>query len=377
MRAIQGAKIVLEDMILEGYTLIYDQKIIDVVKDEDFKGDVELEKFDGYIMPGFIDIHIHGAGGCDAMDASEEALRTIQKSVVKGGTTSFLATTMTMSTESIVNALQAIEGRLSTQERGDGAEILGCHLEGPFICHEYKGAQNPEYIQKPNEEWLKPFYPMVKLITMAPEQDENMKHVKKWSEMGIVVSCGHTSATFEQLKEAYRAGARHITHCFNGMRGLHHREPGVVGGALLLPFTAEMITDGIHFRPELMEMVYKMKGREKVVLITDAIRAAFLNETESELGGQKVFIKDGACRLESGSLAGSIHQMRYALTNMLKYTTAHLTDIVKMLTVNPARLIGVDDRKARLQRGYDADFVLFNNDFELQATYVYGRKQDI
>ncbi len=374
MKKITGGKIILEDKILEGYGIVFDEKIIKIDKVENLKDIIcEEVKTSSYISPGFIDTHIHGSGGYDVMDEDEKALDCIARTLVQSGTTSFYPTTMTMNQSTITASLDRIRNYIHKNETS-GANVLGVHLEGPFISAVYKGAQDETFIQKPNDNWIKEYYDIVKIVTLAPEEDEDFSLTKELKEHNIIVSMGHTNIDYDTAKKAYEAGVSHVTHLFNAMSKFHHREPGAVGAALTLPFTVEMITDKIHFHPSLFEFVSKTKGIDHVTLITDAIRGAFLPEGESELGGQKVVISNGACRLSDGTLAGSIHRMDQALKNMMEETNLKLYEVVKMLTANPARIMNIDDKKGHLKEGFDADIVIFNNNYEIENVFISGKE---
>lgn len=380
-RKLISGTLITEDALKREYAILFDTTIERIAPLADFDlseyPDVEITHHDGYISPGFIDMHIHGSGGFDAMDGDPESLNTIRQTIIRSGTTGFLPTTMTMAEDKIIAALDNIRAVMTDQAGTSGAKILGIHLEGPFINANYKGAQDPQYVQAPNNRWLKPYYDIIKVITMAPETDEDLAMTKEWVDAGILLSIGHSSCTYDQAKEAYEAGVTHVTHCFNAMSPLHHREPGVVGAALLLPFTVDMIVDGYHLRPEIVDAITRWKKPEEICLITDGIRATYLGDGLSELGGQRVTIKDGKCVLDDGTIAGSILQLDDAVKNTLTYTKKGLVDVVKMASLNIARELGIDDKKGSLVEGKDADIVLFSNTFEVQDVFVEGASQQV
>lgn len=379
-RKLISGTLITEEALKRDYAILFDTKIERIAPFVDFDladlPDVEVIEYDGFISPGFIDMHIHGSGGADSMDADPESIETIRQTIVRSGTTSFLPTTMTMAEDKIIAALDNIRDAMAAQDETPGAKILGIHLEGPFINADFKGAQDPRYVQVPNNRWLKPYYDIIKVITMAPEVDEDLKMTKEWIDAGIVISIGHSACTYDEAKEAYDAGVSHVTHCFNAMSRLHHREPGVVGAALLLPFTVDMIVDGHHLRPEIVEAITRWKRPDEVCLITDGIRAGYLGDGISELGGQRVTIKDGKCVLDDGTIAGSILRMDDAVKNTLAYTKMGLIDVVNMASINVARELGVDDVKGSLAEGKDADIVLFSSDFEVQDVFIEGVSQE-
>ena len=371
-KILYGGTLVTREGLLRDKALVFDEKILELV-DVECINQMEGEKilFRGWVLPGFIDIHIHGAGGSDVMDATPEALEQISKTVLQGGTTSYLATTMTMEQEKIQNALSAVREAMNNPK---GARILGVHLEGPFISPDYKGAQDPSHIQKPNTSWMMEDLDLMKIITLAPEMDENFSFIREMKDK-VILSIGHSGADYKTACSAFDAGASHITHCFNAMTGLHHREPGIVGAAMTKDFTVEFITDKIHIHPDLFEPVMKIKKDEQAILITDAMRAAFLDEGEYELGGQKVIVKDGACRLENGTIAGSVHRMDQALRNMLSSTDFGIEKISAMLSYNPAKLLGIEEERGEIKAGLYADLVLLNEDFDVMEVYVEGEVQ--
>ncbi len=368
MKKIVGAKLVLEDKILTGYGIVFDKQIIKIDREELLSSyECETIRTSGYVSAGFIDIHIHGAGSYDFMDDREEAIEAIAKEVVKYGTTSLLATTMTMDTNRIKKALDTVKN----YKRKTGANVLGIHLEGPFLSRKYLGAQNGKYLIKATDELIKDHKDIIKIITLAPEEDDDFTLVKKWAGEGIVLSMGHTNATYQEAKEAVECGVHHVTHIFNAMRPLHHREPGALGAALMLDVSVELITDGYHIDPVLYDFVVRNKGVDNVVLVTDSIRATGLKDGIYELGGQRVMLTNGKCTLENGQLAGSVHTMNKAIKNMMDNTHLPLYDVVKMATINPARVIK-EKKKGYLKEGYDADILILDENYNVKNVFVMG-----
>ncbi len=376
-KVVYAKNLVLENHMLKDFAVVFSDKVLEIIpKSEAISQSLDSVGEFEYVLPGFIDVHIHGSAGADVMDASLESLETISRAITKSGTTSFLPTTMTMAEDKICLALENIrEAKRVQDETGEtkGARILGAHLEGPFISVHYKGAQDPQHIQKPNDRWLKNYYDIVKLITMAAEEDDNFAMIKEWSSRGIVVSLGHTNADYETALLAYDAGARHITHLFNAMTPIHHRKPGMVTAALNKDFNVEMITDGFHIRPEVINLVSRAKSKDQIILITDCMRAGFMGDGESELGGQKVYVKGDQCLLESGTIAGSIHRMDKALRNVLDFTECTLIEVSKMLSLNPARDLGIDSEYGSIEVGKFADFVCMDLGLEVNKTIVSGQ----
>ena len=313
-------------------------------------------------------MHIHGAGGADAMDATPEALETISSTVLQTGTTSFLATTMTMSTEDIDNALQNIQDH---QENVSGAQILGIHLEGPFINVSKHGAQDKKYVQKPNMELIKNYINEVKMITIAPEVERAEEFVKLLTKdhPHIILSIGHSDASYEKSKESFSWGVSHATHLFNAMNTYHHRAPGIVGAVFDTNVTCDIIPDLVHTHASALELTYKMK-KDKLILITDAMRAGCMKCGSYDLGGQTVTVSEGKATLKDGTLAGSVLKLNEALLNMTKHTSMTRIEAVNAVTKIPAQILGV--KKGQLKEGYDADIVIFDEDFSIMSTIVAG-----
>lgn len=335
-----------------------------------------IEGKDKYIVPGYIDIHVHGGGGSDVMDGNYEAINQIAIAHSHFGTTSFLPTTMTMSKDKIIRSLRSI---CEAVKKGTaGAEILGIHMEGPYINPEKKGAQKEDEIKEIS---LKEFLEfnqassnLIRLVTIAPEMPGAIGLIKYLYKQGIIASVGHTNATYVQTQAGIQAGLSHVTHTFNAMRGLHHREPGVVGAALTSPeLTVEIIADGIHIHPIVLKILTKIKEDEKVVLITDAMRAAGLKEGTYDLGGQEVIVAKGQARLKDGTLAGSVLTMDKAVKNMVNKIGIQLPKAIQMASFNPARSIGVENRKGSLEPGKDADIVILNKKLEVELTMVASK----
>jgi len=372
MKSIVNAKIVTSKEVLEGYVLTFNKKIISL--NREIPKDTELIDAKGlYLSAGFIEIHIHGSNGYDVMDATPKALEEISKSILKTGTTSFLATTMTMSQEQITKALQNVQ----SFKQQEGARVLGVHLEGPFINPIKHGAQDPKHIQKPNIELIEPFMDIVKMITIAPEVEAGEEFIGYIKEHfpHIVLSIGHSNATYNEAKESFSWGVSHATHLFNAMNPLHHREPGIVGAILEADeVSCDIIADLIHIHPSFFKLLNRLK-REQLILITDAMRAGCLKEGISEIGGQKVIVKDGEARLEDGTLAGSVLKLNEALRNFYKYTNISLSELINMVTVLPAKKLGLDI--GFLEKGYKADLVLFDNEFRVHKSYINGIKTKI
>lgn len=332
---------------------------------------------DGIVVPGFIDEHIHGAGGADAMDGTVESLQTISEFLAREGTTGFLATTMTQSPENITNALKAVK---KVREKGEykGAEVLGVHLEGPFISPKHVGAQPLEYVATPDAELFDKYNEAsgnsIKIVTLAPEVEGGLGLVKHLSNIGVVASVGHTGGKYADVVNAVAAGATNVTHTYNAQTGLHHREAGVVGAAMLLDeLNCEMICDTIHVSVPAIKLVIKNKPHDKYTLITDAMRAKGMPDGKSELGGQEVFVNNGEARLADGTLAGSILKMNVAVKNLVEKAGVPFTDAIDFATYNPAKNIGVLNERGTIEVGKRADLTVLNSDFEVLYTLVNGK----
>lgn len=376
MRAIVNGKILFDGQVVENKALLFDEQIKGIVEPSEVPADAEILDAKGnYVAPGFIDLHIHGYDEKDTMDGTTDAIRTIAKGIAKNGVTSFLPTTMTMSKEEIITALEA--ARVVKAEGSEGAQVLGVHMEGPYINEAFKGAQNGKYIQQPNAEaikFVKDYQDIVKLITVAPEVEGAKTFIEEISNTtDIALSMGHTQATYEQAVEGIEAGISHTTHLFNAMTPLHHRNPGVVGAALASEkVSCEMICDTIHVNPGLYPMVIKAKAPDKFVLVTDCMCAGGCKDGQYALGGQAVFVKDGSARLEDGTLAGSILRLNEALKNVVAHTECGVEKAIEFATINPAKTIGVDSFKGTLDEGKDADIILFDQDINIKYTINKG-----
>ena len=379
---LKGIDIYSEGQLIQnGYIKIIDEKIAEV----DLLTNLENEKEFTIIdvpstykaVPGFIDVHIHGVNGADVMDATKEALDTMSSTLPKEGTTSFLATTMTQDTKEIEKALANVGEYLQEKKETGKAEIVGVHLEGPFVNPDKAGAQPLKHIIDPDLPLLKKWElltnNMIKLVTLAPERPGGLEMVNYLSTHGIVASIGHSNATFEEVNKAIESGANHVTHLYNQMSGLHHREPGVVGSVFLRDeLKAEIIVDGVHVRPEMVELAYKIKRKDGLLLITDSMRAKCLKNGEYDLGGQDVIVKDGKAVLADGTLAGSILKLGTALQNIITYTGCTLADAIEMASVNPAKQLNIFDRKGSLAIGKDADIVILDENLDVYMTFCRG-----
>ncbi|PLR73766.1 MULTISPECIES: N-acetylglucosamine-6-phosphate deacetylase [Bacillus] len=377
---LKNSRVLTEDGIIDkGYILVEDGKIKSFGPADELGGQsadktIELDA-GATLAPGFIDLHIHGAGGADTMDSTPEALQTIARTLPAEGTTSFLATTITQERSLIEKALA---NAAAYKPEGFEAEMLGIHLEGPFINEKRKGAQPLEHILKSDVElfkaWQEKSGQLIRLVTLAPELEGGKELVRHLAETGVIASIGHSDADYEEVREAVEAGATHVTHLFNGMKGLHHREPGTAGAALLFKeLIVEMIADGVHVRPEMIKLALNSKGMDGMVLITDSMRAKCLKNGTYDLGGQDVTVKDGMALLEDGTLAGSILRMKDSVKNMTKFADITLAEAVKLASENPAKQLKVFDRKGSIAEGKDADLTVLNENMDIVLTICRGK----
>ena len=359
------AQLELEDGIIKE---IYPYNEKEVTKDY---GDLR-------ILPGFIDIHCHGAYGFDTNDANPEGLRKWAKGIVDEGVTSFLATTLTQSEEVLTNAVSNVAKVV--EEGYEGAEILGIHFEGPYLNKAHKGAQPEEYCVKPNIEQFKRYqkaaHGLIKYITMAVENDEDYALTKYCSQNNVVVSIGHSNATYEQAVQAYAHGARSMTHVYNAMTPFTHRANGLVGGALRIRnMYGEIICDGNHSTLAALNNFFTSKGPDYSIMITDSLMCkGFPVGTKFDFGGQEVVIyPDGSAHLvEAGNLAGSTLTVNKGLKILIEDALVPVNYAVNACTSNPARCLHVDDRKGTIGVGYDADLVILDKDYEVVQTYCKG-----
>jgi len=325
------------------------------------------------VAPGLIDIHVHGAVGYDTMDATPEAIAGMARFFAQHGVTSFLPTTVTAGRSETLAAIENVARCLGPQV--EGAEVLGIHLEGPYVNAEKKGAQSPLHIRPADPEEYRAFLEAgpVRLITLAPEIEANRDLIPFAVEHGAAVAVGHSTASYDEVLEAVSLGLNQATHTFNGMNGLHHRHPGTVGAVLSCDeIYAQVIVDFIHLHPAVVKILVRAKGLERTVLITDAIRAAGMPDGTYELGGLEVTVKDGAARLASGSLAGSTLTLDRAVRNVMEATGLSLAETLTMATITAAHSIGEAERKGSLEPGKDADIILLDEAHKVRMTIVGG-----
>jgi N-acetylglucosamine-6-phosphate deacetylase len=377
INVIKNGTVITPFRIIKSGVVVFEHgKITSVGSQSDVKTPKEARLIDAsgkIVAPGFIDVHIHGGKGRDIMEGSYEAINEIAKFAASHGTTAFLPTTVSAPRDDLLKAVRAVK---TAMERGtQGAEVLGVHLEGPYINPEKHGAHDAEHVRPSSPEEIKELLEAanrtVKIVTLAPEVNGSEELIKELVKLGIVVSVGHSNATYQEAIEAMKLGVTHAAHTFNGMRSFHHREPGIVGAVLVHDeLTAELISDNIHMHPIAMKLLARTKGTDKVVLVTDAIQAAGMPDGKYKLGKQKVIVKKGVCKLESGELAGSTLTMNEAVRNTMKSVGIPLTTAIKMATINPAVAISVNKSKGSLEPGKDADIVIIDDKVNVYMTIV-------
>lgn len=373
MNAIMNGKIIIGNTLVTDKVLVFKDRITDIIPKSDIcKYSIQhLYDVKGhYVSPGFIDIHTHGAMGHDVMDGEGEGIEVIAKSFATHGVTGFLPTTMTMDIGRIEKALDYIQKSVVF----GGSKILGCHLEGPFISPLNAGAQNPSFIQKPDFQLLEKFKESIKLVTIAPELTDAEDFIRKCVEHNIVVSIGHSCGTYEDAINAIRIGARSISHTFNAMTPLNHRKPGIVGAAFDKDEVfCELIADNIHVHPAIQRILLQIKGIDKVILVTDSMRACGMTNGVYDLGGQTVVVEKDSAKLENGTLAGSILSINNGLKNFKTNTGISIIEAVKTVTENPAKLLKMGDTIGSIKIGNDSDLVIHDEDFSILYTFINGK----
>lgn len=371
---IENAKIIYPDRIEEGAVRVEGEKIAEINPCPQREEEV-VDAQGMYLSPGFIDIHIHGAGGRDIMEGSEEAVNVVAKAIAAHGTTSFVPTTMTEDAGAIRKAV-ALVSRMKNK-RTEGANVLGIHLEGPFVNPKKLGAQNPKYARLPSVEAVRDmiggYEASVLTVTLAPELPGSIPVIRYLAAQGIHVSMGHTDADYGTAMEAIKAGVSHATHLYNAMSPLRHRDPGVVAAVFESGITTEFIADGIHIDYPALRIAMRQKGTDAICLITDAMMGCTMPEGKYMLGGQEVWLAEGMAKLRDGTFAGTLLTLDEAVRQLKDHTEYPLYEIVKMATWNPARYCGVEDRKGRIAAGYDADFLLFDDNIAMKKVVIGGK----
>ena len=374
MKAVVNGKIILKDRIVEGSALLFSDVIEGILPVDKIPSDAEIiDANGGYVSPGLIDLHIHGYLGCDVCDGTRESIRTISEGIIANGVTGYLPTTMTVDMKVIKQSLEVCRELKEESKTWNGSTILGVHAEGPFISESKKGAQDAKYILKPDAAFVKEYADIIKVISLAPETDTEdfaaIREIRR--DTDVVISMGHTSADYDTAMKSTNVGVRHATHLFNAMTPLAHRAPGVVGAALNADVSVELIVDTFHVSTELYDMLFKLKGR-KLCFITDCLPAGGLPYGEYTLGGAKIVYRDIVCRLEDGTVAGSVLPLNKGVWNVYTNSNIPLNECVNCASLNPATTLGIADRKGSLEVGKDADVVITDAEFKVLKTIIGG-----
>lgn len=376
MKAIVNGRILLPEAEIRGKALLYSDKIIGIVDEEAARAQADemIDAQGRYVSPGLVDVHIHGYLGADTSDAEPDGVRKMARGILENGVTSFLPTTMTVAWENITAVFEMLRAlrRESLTDDFIGAEILGCHAEGPFINPSKKGAQAESCILPPDAEKIIPYADIVKVITFAPEMPGGEAFIRAMRERtNVRLSIGHTGANYDQAMNAIHQGVTRATHTFNAMTPMMHRDPGVVGAALTTDVYCELIADTFHVNKGIFPLMAKVKG-DKLVLITDCLRACGMPDGEYTLGGQKFILKGIECRLEDGTIAGSVLRLNHAVRNLRDYACVPMHQAVRAASLSAAESAGVADRKGSLEAGKDADIVLMDENCEVRGAIVRG-----
>ncbi len=380
MNAIINGNVYFNKEFHKNHVILYDEKIINILNEEEYNNYAKLNNVseinadNQLVIPGFIDVHVHGYKGVDVMDGKVESIRSLAEGITENGVTAFLPTTMTMELCYIEKALDVIrEVKENSNLNPYGAMVLGAHMEGPYINTNFKGAQPEKYIIKPSSKWLENYKDIIKVTTIAPEVKGAIEVIKKYHSK-INFSIGHTGASYEEAKEAIDKGATSITHLFNAMTGLHHRKPGVVGAALTCNCYSELIADKFHVNTNLYQLLINAKGIDKVLLITDCMMAGGLKEGNYELGGQEVRVFNNQCKLVDGTIAGSVLKLNKALRNFSENVVEELANLIPIVTENQAKYLKVYNEMGTLEIGKLANIVIMDENINIIKTIVKGKK---
>jgi len=376
---LRGARLVDATMDRANSTVTIDGAFIQGIETNERRGQQVIDASDAIITPGFVEVHTHGGGGFNLHTKNVEEIASYARWIPTTGVTSFLIAVVGTSHALPEQQLRAAVTAIEQQHRGS-AEPLGIHLEGPYISEKRRGAHPPEWLRLPNEHETQHILELTKnylrLVTLAPELPGAEQMLHQLVAAHVTVSIGHTDADYEQARAAIKRGITHATHCFNAMRPLLHREPGPMAAIAEAPqVLGEVIADGVHVHPAVMEMLVRMLGPERLIVITDAQAIAGLHDNGAafEFAGQQARVIDGVACLADGTLAGSVLTMDQALRNMLTMTHVSLQEAVRMLTLNPSQSARCAERKGRLRAGYDADLLIFDASLTLQATLCRGQ----
>lgn len=382
---IHDATIVFPDRIAKHWDMLIENDRICACSEQLPKnGSSNACSFDGdIIIPGLIDTHVHGAGGYDVMDGTASSLAALRQALLREGTTAFLATTLTSSPEQLHVVLDNIRACETVATVSAQSQLLGVHLEGPFLTQQYKGAHVGEYIppSTPGSDLaaftrlINDFPGLIRIVTFAIERLDTDKLATLCHSQGIIPSAGHTAAGYEAMKRAAASGICRITHAFNAMPGIHHRQPGLLTEGLLNPaIELELIADGIHVHPAILEMALRLKASDKITLISDGTRAVGMPNGEYELGGQTTIVENGVARLSDGTIAGSAYPLLQGLRTVVQKLNRPLCQAVCLASLNPARTLGVADKLGSLESGKEATFVRLNANLTVKQVWLHGKQ---
>lgn len=324
------------------------------------------------LIPGMIDVHIHGADNHDMMDGTTASIQAVSRACAATGCTGFLATSVSSTLDDLIAMIRSVKQVIGHEE---GAKIVGIHLEGPYLNVARKGMQNPKFLRHPDLDEMELIFReagnLIKMVTIAPELPGGIELIHYLTRKNVVVAIAHSNATYEEAQLAFQEGATHITHCFNAMPSIHHRSPGLVTAALENDqVSVQAIVDGVHLHPGIIRLMHKIKGPDRMVLTTDALQAMGVGDGEYLFGGHHVTVKDGIARLHNGTLASSTITMNRSLKLSTKFGIA-LEDSVKMTSTTPASILQLK-QTGRIEAGYDADLVLLDENFEVIETFIKG-----
>ena len=375
---IEPQKICLENGIGSGYAVEVKNGLIQAVRErEAFSSSLPRFSYlnrESLLLPGFIDLHVHGSEGADVMDSTYESMHTISNALLHQGVTGYLATTMTAPAYDIEQAARNVA---YYKKHCPIDNVLGLHLEGPFISPGKTGAHHPDYIQAPDtsqfHQWQCAAEQLIRQVTIAPEVGGAHNFIQAHANDNLILSAGHSNATCAQARAGFQNGINHTTHLFNAMSGVHHRHPGLATAVLLdKSVTAELIMDNVHLDEAIVSLALQSLGSERIILVTDAIRAQGMGEGCFTLGGQQVFVRNNEARLANGALAGSVLTMNQAIANISRFPEVSFTEAVNMATINPAKKANLHHHTGSIQPGKSADMILMDQYFNIEQTWTAG-----
>ncbi|NUN08585.1 MAG: N-acetylglucosamine-6-phosphate deacetylase [Ignavibacteriaceae bacterium] len=366
-RVVKNGTIVIEDGMISELGKISDVSIPDGCRLIDVSGRT--------VSPGFVDLLVHGGGGFGFADENPESIARASEYFVRNGSTTLLASLFAKPQEELLADLKRVADFIDAHP---DSNVYGIHMEGPFLNPALKGAMNEDYLWKPTVEGWDMLWEAsrgkIRIMTIAPELPGSIDVMRAAARKGVVLSIGHSMATYDEIELAIDNGAAHVTHIFNAMRPFHHRNPGVILGSLLRnELKIELIADTLHVHPAVMELLLKLKGANGIILITDSIRAGGMHEGEYEFADQKVFMKEQKAYLADGTLAGSTLTLNKAVKNMIQTANAKETDAFRMASLNGAKVLNIENRKGILAAGKDADLIVLNDDYEVEMTIIKGK----